>query len=220
MEYDKLQDKKMNATGDERKRFLEMQVDLLLSDNPHYDREDCMIEIEVWLDRFYARGFRFCSDWIAEDEDGSVEPIEDDLEKSDNDRSELSENDMSDSKFSFGIWNDDCHSIETIEDDLEGSYDCQTFKYDKKVHSIHTGSSEWKEVGRKKRFAKEHKSGVVISFKNGWGWIDGSSGKIFVHNKNIKMKGFRALTNGQKVTFDIGLGKNGGFQAINVIPVT
>ena len=202
MEYDKLQDKKMNATGDERKRFLEMQVDLLLSDNPHYDREDCMIEIEVWLDRFYARGFRFCSDWIAEDEDGSVEPIEDDLEKSDNDRS--------DSKFSFGIWNDDCPSIETIEDDLEGSYDC------KKVHSIHTGSSEWKEVGRKKRYAKEHKSGVVITFKNGWGWIEDSSGKIFVHNKNILMDGFRTLIEGQKVTFDIGPGKNGGFQAINV----
>ena len=213
MEYDKLQGEKKTATEKEIDKILTKQIKLLLYENPDFDEEDCRIEIDLF-DRWYKRGFRFCSDWIAEDEDGSVEPIEDDLEKSDNDRSEFSENDMSDSK--FGIWNDDCHSIETIVDDLKGSYNCQTFKYDKKVNSIHTGSSEWKEVGRKKRYAKEHKSGVVITFKNGWGWIEDSSGKIFVHNKNILMDGFRTLIEGQKVTFDIGPGKNGGFQAINV----
>ena len=217
MEYDKLQDKKMNATGDERKRFLEMQVDLLLSESPYYDKEDCMIDIEV-LDKFYKRGIR-CSHWIDEDDsdeddsvfDDSVGPIEDDLESEvvffgcEASRSSDDDSDMSKCEISFGIWNDDCQT---------------SSKYDKEVHSIHTGSSEWKVVGRKKRFAKEHKNGVVTYFKNGWGWIESSSEKIFVHNQNIKMKGFRTLTNGQKVTFDIGLGKNGGFQAINVTPVT
>ena len=212
MEYDKLQYKKMNATGDERKRFLEMQVDLLLSDNPHYDKEDCMIEIEEWLDKFYARGIR-CSHWIDEDdsvEDDSVGPIEDDLESEvvifgcEASRSSDDDSDMSNCEISFGIWNDDC---------LTSS------KYDKEVHSIHTGSSEWKEVGRKKRFAKEPRNGVVTYFKNGWGWIESSSEKIFVHNKNILMDGFRTLIEGQIVTFVIGPGKKGGVQAINVTPV-
>ena len=53
--------------------------------------------------------------------------------------------------------------------------------------------------------------------KKGYGFIerDGGGGDIFVHHSSIKMDGFRTLSEGQKVQFDIVEGPK-GMQATNV----
>jgi len=54
--------------------------------------------------------------------------------------------------------------------------------------------------------------------KKGFGFIelDGGEGDIFVHHSSIKMEGFRSLSEGQAVQFDIVEGPKGK-QATNVV---
>lgn len=54
--------------------------------------------------------------------------------------------------------------------------------------------------------------GVVHSFNDeeGYGFIEMENGeKIFVHHSNIEMDGFRTLSPGAEVTFEIDVGKRG-----------
>ena len=54
--------------------------------------------------------------------------------------------------------------------------------------------------------------GIVLSFDDeaGYGFIEVDEGeKIFVHHKSILMEGFRTLSPGAKVIFDIEVGKRG-----------
>lgn len=54
--------------------------------------------------------------------------------------------------------------------------------------------------------------GVVRSFDDeaGYGFIETDEGeKIFVHHSSIDMEGFRTLSPGAKVLFDIVVGKRG-----------
>ncbi|MGE5343847.1 MAG: cold-shock protein [Candidatus Omnitrophota bacterium] len=52
--------------------------------------------------------------------------------------------------------------------------------------------------------------------KKGFGYIQTQEGKdVFVHYSEIKVSGFKALKEGQSVSFEIGEGKKGP-QAINV----
>jgi CspA family cold shock protein len=54
----------------------------------------------------------------------------------------------------------------------------------------------------------------------GFGFLipDGGGKDIFIHHSNITMQGYRTLTEGQEVSYEIGDGK-GGPQAISVTPV-
>ena len=54
----------------------------------------------------------------------------------------------------------------------------------------------------------------------GFGFLipDGGGKDVFIHHSNISMPGYRTLTEGQEVTYEIGDGK-GGPQAISVTPV-
>jgi CspA family cold shock protein len=56
--------------------------------------------------------------------------------------------------------------------------------------------------------------------KKGYGFIEreGGGGDIFVHHSSIKMEGFRTLSEGQKVQFDVVEGPK-GMQATNVTRV-
>lgn len=54
--------------------------------------------------------------------------------------------------------------------------------------------------------------GVVLSFDDdaGYGFIEVDEGdKIFVHHSSIQMDGFRTLSPGAKVIFDLVVGKRG-----------
>jgi CspA family cold shock protein len=54
--------------------------------------------------------------------------------------------------------------------------------------------------------------GVVRSFDNeeGYGFIETDEGDhVFVHHSSIEMEGFRTLSPGAKVIFDIIVGKRG-----------
>lgn len=54
--------------------------------------------------------------------------------------------------------------------------------------------------------------GVVKSFNNdaGYGFIETDEGElIFVHHSSIVMEGFRTLSPGAKVLFDVVVGKRG-----------
>ncbi len=54
--------------------------------------------------------------------------------------------------------------------------------------------------------------GVVRSFDNeeGYGFIETDEGDhLFVHHSSIEMEGFRTLSPGAKVIFDIVVGKRG-----------
>lgn len=54
--------------------------------------------------------------------------------------------------------------------------------------------------------------GVVLSFdeENGYGFIDSKeAGKVFVHHSNIDMEGFRSLAKGDRVSFELEIGKRG-----------
>ena len=55
-------------------------------------------------------------------------------------------------------------------------------------------------------------NGVVKSFddENGYGFIETDEGEaVFVHHSAIEMEGFRSLSAGDKVAFDIIIGKRG-----------
>ncbi len=64
--------------------------------------------------------------------------------------------------------------------------------------------------------------GIVKWFdtQKGYGFITDSEGKdIFVHHSNIVMKGFRHLSEDDIVGYDLGAGKDGRDQAVNVQPI-
>lgn len=65
-------------------------------------------------------------------------------------------------------------------------------------------------------------TGTVKWFNSqkGYGFVTDSEGKdIFVHHTGINMNGFRALEEGQKVTFETIDGEK-GIQATNVTVIT
>ena len=64
--------------------------------------------------------------------------------------------------------------------------------------------------------------GTTKWFNNqkGYGFITDSEGKdVFVHHNNIVMEGFRHLNEDDIVNYELGAGKDGREQAVNVIPV-
>ena len=63
--------------------------------------------------------------------------------------------------------------------------------------------------------------GTVKWFSNekGYGFIERSEGEdVFVHHSAITMDGYRTLTEGQRVEFEVVQG-NKGLQAANVTPI-
>ena len=57
-----------------------------------------------------------------------------------------------------------------------------------------------------------------FSRAKGYGFIrEDGGGDLFVHHTGIRMKGFRALESGSRVTFEIGAGPRGA-QAEDVTP--
>jgi CspA family cold shock protein len=52
----------------------------------------------------------------------------------------------------------------------------------------------------------------------GWGFIvpDDGGDDVFVHYSAIEAEGFKTLKEGQKVDYELKLGKNGKYQANNV----
>lgn len=67
------------------------------------------------------------------------------------------------------------------------------------------------------------KTGKVKWFNSekGYGFItpDDGSNDIFVHQSDINMPGFRALVEGQEVSYEEGQGNNGKSKAVNVLPI-
>lgn len=63
--------------------------------------------------------------------------------------------------------------------------------------------------------------GTVKFYTKGWGFITNSDdGKdIFFHHSSIQMDGFRCLDTDDIVDYEIGTGKNGKKQAVNITPV-
>lgn len=64
--------------------------------------------------------------------------------------------------------------------------------------------------------------GTTKWFNNqkGYGFITDSEGKdVFVHHNNIVMDGFRHLNEDDIVNYELGAGKDGREQAVNVIQV-
>lgn len=56
--------------------------------------------------------------------------------------------------------------------------------------------------------------------QKGYGFIVDSEGEdVFVHHSNIVMDGFRHLSEDEIVNFELGAGKDGREQAVNVQPV-
>ncbi|HCL27135.1 MAG TPA: cold-shock protein [Candidatus Handelsmanbacteria bacterium] len=57
----------------------------------------------------------------------------------------------------------------------------------------------------------ERQTGVVKWFNDakGFGFIQGESGDVFVHHSAIKAEGFRSLSEGQRVEFDLVQGQKG-----------
>jgi CspA family cold shock protein len=63
-------------------------------------------------------------------------------------------------------------------------------------------------------------SGTVKWFNEskGWGFIipDDGGDDVFVHYSSIQADGFKTLKEGQKVNYELKLGKNGKYQADKV----
>ena len=56
--------------------------------------------------------------------------------------------------------------------------------------------------------------------QKGYGFLTDSEGKdVFVHYSNLVMDGFKVLSEGDIVDFELGAGKDGREQAINVKPI-
>ena len=56
--------------------------------------------------------------------------------------------------------------------------------------------------------------------KKGYGFITDETGNdVFVHHSNILMDGFRHLNEDDFVNYELGTGKDGRKQAINVQPI-
>ena len=56
--------------------------------------------------------------------------------------------------------------------------------------------------------------------QKGYGFITNSEGKdVFVHHSSIVMDGFRHLSEDDIVNFELGAGKDGRKQAVNVTPI-
>jgi CspA family cold shock protein len=62
--------------------------------------------------------------------------------------------------------------------------------------------------------------GTVVWFR-GIGFIkpDNSETDIFVHYSDIAMEGYKTLTKGQRVSYEIGLNNRGQDKAVNVIAI-
>lgn len=61
--------------------------------------------------------------------------------------------------------------------------------------------------------------GTVKWFSNekNYGFISPEEGEdLFVHYSEIQMDGFKTLSEGERVSFEVGPGKDGKIQAINV----
>ena len=62
--------------------------------------------------------------------------------------------------------------------------------------------------------------GTVKWFDKGYGFITDSEGKEhFAHHSSIIMDGFRHLNEDDIVNYELGAGKDGREQAVNVVPV-
>ena len=63
--------------------------------------------------------------------------------------------------------------------------------------------------------------GTVKFFcKKGYGFITDQDGKEwFFHHSDVVMQGFKRLDNNDIVDFEVGIGKNGREQAVNVKPI-
>lgn len=59
-----------------------------------------------------------------------------------------------------------------------------------------------------------------FDLQKGYGFITNSEGKdSFFHHSNIQMDGFRSLDTDDIVDYEVGTGKNGKKQAVNITPV-
>lgn len=60
--------------------------------------------------------------------------------------------------------------------------------------------------------------GEVIKFEFGWGFVldHETQESVFCHHSNIDAEGFRMLHPLDQVSFEVGEGKNGRKQALNV----
>ena len=71
-----------------------------------------------------------------------------------------------------------------------------------------------------RRFLKMQGTTKWFNNQKGYGFITDSEGKdVFVHHNNIVMDGFRHLNEDDIVNYELGAGKDGREQAVNVIPV-
>lgn len=63
-------------------------------------------------------------------------------------------------------------------------------------------------------------TGKVKWFNRGFGFIESDDGTDhFVHYSSLNMDGFKTLSEGDIVDFEIGVGKNDKKQAVNVTPI-
>jgi CspA family cold shock protein len=59
-----------------------------------------------------------------------------------------------------------------------------------------------------------------FNVQKGYGFITDSEGRdLFVHYSNLVMDGFKALNEDDIVNFELGSGKDGREQAINIKPI-
>lgn len=59
---------------------------------------------------------------------------------------------------------------------------------------------------------------MVFDDRRGYGFIDHPKGDVFVHFSEILMDGYKTLTNGQEVTYDL-VHDTKGMHALSVVPV-